>query len=117
MMSCHELEEGGNSTAKRQIGFQLHFKAGQTGFDVRCVEYEIKTSFCPEQLKEWEFQIFLNGETWEEQTGSGNGCRGLSLGILGFYVLIRYLSGHVEETVGCLSLEFRVSLHCRYKSR
>ena len=48
---------------------------------------------------------------------AGDGCKILSLGVLGFYVLIKYLSGHVEETVECVSLEFRVSLDWRYKSR
>lgn len=34
----------------------------------------------------------------KNRRGAGDGCRGLSLGILGFYVLIRYLSGHVEDS-------------------
>lgn len=105
MMSCHELEQGNNSTGKRQLDSSYLLRQGK--LDLADVEWETKKSFWPEQLEKWELQIFLNGEGWEEQTGGRDGFKILSLGVLGFSVLfIRYLSGDVEESVGYVSLKF-----------
>lgn len=53
----------------------------------------------------------------KNRPGAGPGFKILSLGMLGFYVCIRYLNGDVEEVVSYISLEFRVSLDWRFKCR